>query len=374
MDTANILLVDDEKMLLDFMYKTLSGNGYNVRVAESGKQGLALFVPGFFDVVVSDVRMPDMDGIEMVRRILKLDPHVVPVIVTAFADQQTAVRAMECGVQRFLAKPFEYEELKAKVDEAMGERKRILEVHSKKEQLESQLIYAERLSVLGQLAPQIGHELKTPLQLIQGHAELAMLWLKKKEIEKAMDSVGRIQPAVRKMVALIRQMFSLGKPTENRQEELDLRAELDKILDPLQGLGTLKHCQIVRDYADPLPCITGDPAQIEQVFQNLIVNAAQAMEHAKEQVLTLRVISNNGWVEARVEDSGSGISEEHMNDIFQPFFTTKPDGKGTGLGLTIVRMVLERHGGTIRVESSMGVGSQFIVTLPVEPDRGLGDG
>jgi signal transduction histidine kinase len=167
------------------------------------------------------------------------------------------------------------------------------------------------------------------------------------------------------MKSLVDQMLNLGKPTKRQLEEIDLAFELDRILGTLGTLGVVKYCRIEKDFDAALPTVYGDPAQIEQVFRNLIVNAAQAMEKSsrKEMKVSLRPCEKD-LVEAVVYDTGDGIAEEHMDQIFQPFFTTKSESKGTGLGLPIVKTIVDRHNGAIDVTSEVGRGTRFAVRLP----------
>lgn len=246
----------------------------------------------------------------------------------------------------------------------------VVEDRSEREHMEEQLLYAERLSLLGQMAPRIAHEFKTPLQVIIGSAQIAQALFNRGDCTDLSEWLERIPEAADQILDLIHQMFNMSKPVENKQEEIDLQAELAKLIDTLTPLGVLKYCKIVQDIQDPLPTIMGDPAQIEQVFRNLIVNAAHAMEESPStSILTLGLSASpdRKRLECRVSDTGSGISPENLDQIFQPFFTTKPEGKGTGLGLPIVKTILDRHSGTIQVESQVGEGTCFIVTFPVCP-------
>ncbi len=175
-----------------------------------------------------------------------------------------------------------------------------------------------------------------------------------------------ILPATEQMTVLVNQMLNLGKPTKSEILEIDLAGELDRIVSTLGHLGVVKYCQIERDFDPMLPPVSGDPAQIEQVFRNLIVNAAQAMEDStrKELKLSLKPSTDHRAVEAVVYDTGGCIAAEHMDQIFQPFFTTKSEGKGTGLGLPIVKTIVDRHRGSIDVTSEVGRGTRIAVQLP----------
>jgi len=245
----------------------------------------------------------------------------------------------------------------------------VVEDLSERECLEEQLLYAERLSVLGQMAPRIAHEFKTPLQLITGYAELALEYLGKGDIEQGRLSIDAIIPSAEILVELVQQISNLGKPKESKLEEIDLAEEIDRILHPMQDLGVVKYCEIIKNYPPLLPRIKGDPIQIEQVFRNLIVNAVQAMEEssAKRLILNLKPSSDGRQVQCAIGDTGEGIDRENLEKIFLPFFTTKPQGKGTGLGMPIVKSILDRHRGSIRVESEVGRGTWFYLSFPAVP-------
>ena len=491
MASTRILVVDDEKLVRNFVSQVFRREGHQVVVACSAEEGLDLFEAQAFDVVVTDVKMDGMDGITMLGEMCDRDATLVPVVMTALRDQETAVRALEQGVQHFLIKPFTYTELRERLDLALAERERIVEdrlmigglietrsnlrrqlleqgkklsfterylhdlidaapfgvfsadhggciltfndeaermygyarqdvlgqaialligdevgtveegyathrrkngeafpvvVHirdvfndagqeiarlyiledqSERELLESQLFRAERLSLLGQMAPRIAHEFKTPLQLVSGNAELARVWIDQGNIDMARVSIDRILPASEQLLYLVKQMTNLGKPEKKRREPLDMVAEVETVLDTLQPLGVVKYCTVERDYDSDLPPVFGDPAQLEQVLRNLIVNAAQAVEEASEKVLTVSIKQHeSGVVHLKVADTGHGIAEAHLEEIFQPFYTTKPEGKGTGLGLAIVRSILRRHGASVGVESCEGKSTAFTLVFP----------
>lgn len=488
MYSAKILVVDDELRIRQVVEQILTRQGHEVVLADSAEDGLRVFEKEIFDVILTDVKMVEMDGIEMLRQIRQRDKTVVAVVMTAMRDQQTAVRALECGVQDFLIKPFTLEELDERIRHALDERDRIVEnrlligdlmqtrsvlqkqlleqdekltqterylnhlidaapfgvistdrafvvltfndmaeqmygyqrkevlgrpleqifgerletgyathrskcgdefpvlIHaqdifndqaeeiahlyvledqSERELLELQLFQAERLSLLGQMAPRIAHEFKTPLQLVSGNVELAKVWLEQGNVSKVLDTLERIEPATQQLLYMVQQMTNLGKPEKQRQERIDLIQTFERLLDTLQPLGVIKYCRIERDYASEEAHIFGDPSQIEQVIRNLIVNAAQAMETAAVKCLTIGVKKQGNKICVTLQDTGHGIPKAKLDDIFKPFYTTKPEGKGTGLGLAIVHTMLKRHQADVQVESEEGVGTTFLLQFPV---------
>jgi signal transduction histidine kinase len=125
----------------------------------------------------------------------------------------------------------------------------------------------------------------------------------------------------------------------------------------------MRNVHIELDFAEPLPDVLGDANQLQQVFLNLMLNASQAMEGSGG--LTIVTRFQDPEVLVTVEDTGIGIAEENLDRIFDPFFTTKPVGQGTGLGLSVTYGIVEQHGGTIEVESRVGMGTRFTIHLPV---------
>lgn len=397
---AQILIVEDEKVTRRMVEEMMQQAGYQVQTAGSGEEGLACFVRGSFEVVLSDVNMPGMDGIEMIRRMRLADPTLAPVMMTSRQDQAVAVQALENGAVGFLTKPFSAAQLHREIARALSERRRRVDIHFlmgdlitersnldremqargrqlsqaelQRQVLEDQLITAQKLSALGELAPRIAHEFKVPLQLICGYTELALELLAAGENEEARGCVEQVLPAAQQLKELVGEISELGRPVVPKQEQLDLPLVLARVLDSLKPLGLVKHCQVVREFAATLPVIQGDPGQIAQVFRNLIVNAAQAMERSVRRVLTLSLgPSGDGrWLIAEVADSGPGIAPEHLERIFDPFFTTKT--QGTGLGLPIVKSILNRHGAELRVESQEGKGTRFTAVFPVLDPAGGG--
>ncbi len=245
-------------------------------------------------------------------------------------------------------------------------RLHVLEDQTAREQMEAQLLQAERLSVLGQLAPRVAHEFKTPMQAILGNAELVGIDLDEGRLDRVRENANEIVAAVEQMQFLVKQMLNLGKTVESNDEELDLGEETNRILDLLNPLRVLKQCQVITDFDSDLPLINGDAAQIKQALRNLLVNASHAVEGEVERKITLSAKADETRTRViyTVEDSGCGIAPELKDKVFQPFFTTKPDGKGTGLGLPIVKTILDRHGVSLRVDSEVGEGTCFTLTFP----------
>jgi signal transduction histidine kinase len=232
-----------------------------------------------------------------------------------------------------------------------------------KENLQQQLIHADRLATIGQLAAGVAHELNEPLGGILGFAQLARKCsglpdAATHDIEKIITASLYAREVIKKLLVFARQMPARKVPVN-----------LNRVVE--EGLFFLEaHCaktgaRVVRNLAPDLPEIHADPAQLKQVLVNLVVNAVQAMPGGGS--LTVGTQACGGIVSLVVKDSGTGISEEILPKIFLPFFTTKDVSEGTGLGLAVVHGIVTAHGGSIDVQSRPGAGSRFEVRLPVIP-------
>lgn len=239
----------------------------------------------------------------------------------------------------------------------------IVEDVSDREKAENQLLQADRLSTLGQLAPQVAHEFKTPIQVITAAVDLtrAKLGPGHPDIDTWLQ---RAIDAALEMNGLVMQMMVLGKPKDRTRVSCDLGAITREVLGALEPMGISKHMAIDLDVVPDVPQFEGDPVEIGQVIRNLVINAMHAMESTKDSRLLVRVFAEGDGVVMEVEDKGTGISPDLIDRVFEPFFTTKDEGRGTGLGLSVVKKVLDRHKGTVEVSSDVGAGTTFRLFFP----------
>jgi signal transduction histidine kinase len=230
-----------------------------------------------------------------------------------------------------------------------------------KTRLQEQLRHADRLATIGQLSAGVAHELNEPLGSILGFAQLAQKQPRlsnqvKGDIEKIMKASLHAREVVKKLMLFARQMppqktrVSLNQIVEEGFYFLESRCEKEGI-------------KVVRQLSDGIPEITADPAQLTQVLVNLVVNALQAMPKGGK--LTVKTEVSDDHVKLSIKDTGVGMSDKALKQIFLPFYTTKNVGQGTGLGLPVVHGIVTSHGGTIHVESKEGFGATFEIKLPV---------
>jgi len=245
------------------------------------------------------------------------------------------------------------------------------ESQAERVELQNQLIHADRLATIGQLAAGVAHELNEPLGGILGFAQLAG---KCPDLpSQAGEDINRIVSASLHAREVIKKLLVFARQMPPSVVAVDLNQVVADGLYFLEARCTKAGIDVVRDLAPNLPRIKADPAQLNQVLVNLVVNAIHAMP--KGGTLTIRTQSDDGTVSLEIEDTGAGMPGEIMEKIFLPFFTTKELHKGTGLGLAVVHGIVVSHGGSIDVASEPGAGSRFSVRLPAAgPGTGDGDG
>jgi two-component system NtrC family sensor kinase len=246
---------------------------------------------------------------------------------------------------------------------ALKERDEQLKAFATKKIMES-----ERLAMIGQLAANVAHELNNPLQGIVAYSHLL---LEKMPFEDpAKSSVQKIVTQANRCTTIIRGLLDFSRQRKPMKQPSNVNLILQGCISLIEDQSLFQNIQITKDFQDNLPRVVVDPSQIQQVFMNMLINAAEAMDGNGRLNLTTRFDPAEKFVQVEFADTGHGISEEDMERIFDPFFTTKEVGHGTGLGLAISYGVVKEHRGTISVESEIGKGTTFVVRLPVPAEEG----
>ena len=239
----------------------------------------------------------------------------------------------------------------------------VLQMRKDLEEAHLQLVESERIASIGKMAAGVAHEINNPLSGILIYAELLREGLKKdlersKDIQEIIDQTLRCKNIVSELLEFSRQ--SVGKISSFNLEEL-----ITKTLNLLINQAFFQDISVTKDVPQDLPAIVGDMGQLQQVFTNLFINAADAMEGKGSLGIKVRFDAGQNQFVIRVSDTGPGIPEVLREKIFEIFFTTKPAGKGTGLGLTITKNIIKLHGGDVRMECPPEGGTTFIIELPM---------
>ncbi len=234
-------------------------------------------------------------------------------------------------------------------------------------QTQQELLHKEKLASMGQLAAGVAHEINNPLGTILLFSDV--MYKEASQDDSRRNDLKMIINETTRCKNIVADLLNFARQQEVLAQETDVHALLEQVIERVSPQPVFEGVEIVRQFSPDLPIIQADPAQLQQVFVNLLNNAAEAMGEGGTITLATRPV-NNQWVEIKVSDTGCGISEENLGKLFTPFFTTKALGKGTGLGLSIVYGIIKMHRGQIAVQSQVGQGTIFTVTLPVQLPKG----
>jgi two-component system NtrC family sensor kinase len=229
-----------------------------------------------------------------------------------------------------------------------------------------QLLHKEKLASMGQLAAGVAHEINNPLGTILLFSDL--LYKEMPEDDSRRSDLRRIIDETRRCKIIVADLLNFARQQEVLAQETNLNQMLEQAIEAVQHQPTFGGVHIVRRLTEDLPALEADPAQLQQVFVNLLNNAAEAMPDGGTITVTTRP-GGDATLQACIADTGCGIPRENLGRLFTPFFTTKAPGSGTGLGLSIVYGIIKMHRGQITVESELGRGTTFTVTLPLKLAR-----
>jgi signal transduction histidine kinase len=229
--------------------------------------------------------------------------------------------------------------------------------------MEQQIIQSERLAAMGQMIGGFAHELNNPLTSILGVAELLQ---DDETSEPVRKQLGILQQQARRAADIVQNLMYFSRPPSLGRSRINLSELMQRTL-ALHSYSLRKN-NITVDFlpAATLPGVNGDPHQLMQVFLNLILNAEQAIREQRDRgTLRVRLASDENSVIAIFQDDGGGIPAQILPNIFDPFYTTRRPGRGTGLGLSVSRAILREHGGNVEAAGAPGGGAVFTVTLPI---------
>lgn len=234
-----------------------------------------------------------------------------------------------------------------------------------KEFTRKKIMESERLAIVGQLAANVAHELNNPLTGIVSFAQLLLERLPAGSPER--DPLQKIATQANRCKGIVRGLLDFARPRKPQKRPASVNAVLEECISLVENQALFHNIQIVKRFSSTLPTCTMDPAAIQQVFINMIINAAEAMNGNGTLTLTTQYDETDHQIEVLISDTGHGIPPEDVERMFDPFFTTKEVGHGTGLGLAISYGIIKEHNGTISVESELNKGTTLTVRLPVMP-------
>ena len=367
---ARVLLVDDETSYRQALARRLERRNLTVLQAESGEKCLAVLAGTCVDVVVLDMKMPGLTGMDTLSEIRKTTPDVAVIFLTGNAAVSDGVAGIKAGAFDYLAKPVDIDHLAGKISQA----RQMHELEAARKQdaafrrhLEKQMIHTQRLASLGTMSTGIAHEINNPLAVIKESAgfmrqvletcdsfqDKDLLFLGLEKIEKGIDRAKRIT----------HQLLGYVRKQGGALTSTDLVSLVDDTIALVYPGMAAKGIEVTAQMGTDAQTVTTDPFQVRQVLINLLENAMDAVPE-KEGRVFVRSGLKKGMICLMIEDNGHGMAPDVVDRIFDPFFTTKSGDRGTGLGLFVVHRIVENLKGTIQVESTPGRGTCVTVCLP----------
>lgn len=367
--TPEILVVDDDPRNRRLLEEYLMVAGYDVRLAPDGRTALALASERPPDLVLLDVMMPDLSGLEVCRQ-LKNDPRTrlcQVVLVTALDGSPHRVQGLDTGADDYIAKPVRREEFMAKVRSMLRARRLLAELEEARETVALRNAKLEELEGLKETLTQtLVHDLKNPLAAVLGNLEL----MERKADESVLHLVRRSKAAAWRMHQMILNLLDIGQLEEGKlvlhPEPLDAGSLARKACQEMESGATQRGVQLELVADEATAILRGDGAVLRRVLDNLLSNA---IEHSPQGgIVRLAVTLCDEGIEIAVSDQGSGVPPEFREKIFEKFQRLESrksmPGANRGLGLTFCRLAVEAHGGTIWVDDAPGQGALFRALLP----------
>lgn len=376
-DYEKILLVDDEEGIRKVLSISLADSGYQVMTAENAEQAIDLFRKTGPAIVLTDIKMPGMDGIQLLRKIKGESPDTEVIMITGHGDMELAIQSLKFDAVDFVTKPINDDVLEIALHRAKEKifyRTKLKEYTENLEQLVDEktkrLLETERLAAVGQTVSGLAHAIKNIAGGLTGGSfvlEKGIELDNKKYLHQGWDMLKR---NIERIKSLALDLLNYAKDREPDYQLCDPNRPIQEVLELMLPTATEYGVSIEADLDKGLPHVYFDPIGINRCILNLVTNAIDACtdisSSSKEGKIVMRSLRKKDWaVQYEIMDNGCGMEEETRAKIFQEFFSTK-GSRGTGLGLMVTKKIVDEHGGVMQCSSERGKGSKFIIRLPVK--------
>jgi len=370
----SILLVDDEEGIRKVLGILLADMGYQVHTAATGAEALRTFEKLRPSIVLTDIKMPEMDGIELLRKLKQISPDTEVIMITGHGDMDLAIKSVKYEATDFVTKPINDEVLEIalkRAHERITMRHKLDDYTHNLEQLvrdkTKKLVEAERLAAIGQTVAGLSHAIKNITGGLKGGAFVLEKGIELDEQKYLMQGWEMIKGNVDKITNLSLDLLNYAKDSRPDFQECDPAQPLREVVDLMRPRAKANGIDLSTQFDKDIGPCHFDPDLIHHSLLNLVTNALDACIAdcgEKEKKVMVRVLKKRGWgVEYQIEDTGCGMTAEIKKKIFQSFFSTKGTD-GTGIGLMITKKIIDEHKGEITAESKVGAGSTFVIRIP----------
>lgn len=382
-----IIVIDDERMILDLTAMVLQHRGYRVFTADNALDGYEIIAREQPAVALLDYMMPQINGLTALREIRQRFPETYVIMFTGKGSEEIAVELMKAGAADYVLKPFSNANLVDRIDavlhlraielrnlELLAERERLLaeierwnrelehRVAEKSLELErahAEILQSEKLATLGHLSAGMAHEIRNPLNSISLFAQVLRAGVG--QDPEMMSYTEKIVNEVERIDDILVKLLATSKRSPFHLRSIHVQEVISQVVASFEEQARLQRVEILTEMLDAPPAILADGDELVQIFSNLIANALFEMPEGGRMAICLGHDERD--IKVTVSDTGKGIPAENLQKIFDPFFTTKE--KGTGFGLSVVLRIVKTYGGRIHAESEAGNGSRFVISLPL---------
>jgi two-component system sensor histidine kinase/response regulator len=361
-ENETILVIDDEEAIRDSCCQVLTKAGYRTQTAENGDIGLQKVTRTQPDLVLVDLKMPGMSGMEVLEQIAQIDPSIISVVITGYATIESAVEAMKRNAYDFLPKPFTPDQLRIVVKRGL-ERRRLA--------IESERLRREKQMLRENFVTLVSHQLRSPLASVRQYFGVIREGFAGDVTDKQKQIIEKASKYLDDLMQLINDWLDMSRIDSGRIAEkfepVALESVFSEILEIAKPLAEARKVTLTvsRDTRDT-SLVRGDQESLKQAMMNLVSNAIHYNREGG--TVTIRTKEQGNDLVVQVCDTGIGISRENLPFIFDEFFRVKSDQtrhvSGTGLGLAIAKRIIEAHRGHIQVDSELGKGTTFSIFLP----------
>jgi signal transduction histidine kinase len=370
-----IVLIDDEEDIREVMSLALTDKGFEVLTAAEGQAGIRLCRQAAPQIVITDIRMPGMDGIQVLEILKKSFPEIEVIVATAYGEMDLAIRALQLDASDFITKPIGGDALDLALKRAQDRfisRKKLQDytkLLEREKADQARILHQDKMMSLGRLAASVVHEINNPLSGILNYLRLMTRILNKgalaaEQVEKFKRYLDLAEKETARCSQIVSGLLNFSRLSPPSFGQVNIQELLQRSRLLSQHRLELSNIRLELDLPAGIPDIEGDFNQLQQCVINLIFNGMDAMPDGGTLYLSARYDSQAKEVIITVKDTGQGIGATDLPHIFEPFFTTKKEGFGVGLGLSTVYGIIERHKGEVRVESRPGEGAVFMLHLP----------
>ncbi len=384
-----LLIVDDEEIILGACENILIDMA-EVETCNCPVKALDILKKKTFDILLTDINMPLLDGITLIKVVKKIQPEIIPIIITGLPDLRTSISANKAGATDYLAKPIEPIVLEMTVQRAIDrlkfQRQRqdlfntvqsaLLDVEEKKNEIQAtniklqntqaQLVQSAKLASIGTLASGIAHELNNPLAALIGSIGLVNKF--GEDNPKLTPHTERVKKIAERMKGIVRRLMEYAEETKvDSSSPVSINESIENALLFFNSQFEEMEIEVDNQLSDDIPMLKADQAQLETVIQSLLANSRDAYEkqssESEKKIVIITKEDSEGGIMVIYDDNAGGIGEDIQDQIFDPFFTTAQANR-SGLGLSTSHQIMQKHGGDIWLESSDDDGSCFVVTFP----------